>query len=391
VSASQAENPAPGRESGVLDRALALVEFLRAHCPWDAAQTPVSLTRYLLEEAHEVAGAIAGGDADALRGELGDLLLNVAFQVVIGEETGAFSREEVVAGLEQKMRRRHPHLYGLGEAEPWEAIKARERAGSPAPASILDEVPSGLDPLLLAFRIQERVARVGFDWDDARGAWDKVREETEEIGRELDEADPDRLQDEIGDLLFAAVNLARLAKVHPSAALARANAKFSRRFRGVETLAAERGVVWGRATLAELDLLWDEVKRIERASSASDGESGGSASSGSTSESASASPGSASSGSASAGSASSESASAGSASAGSASAGSASAGSASAGSASAGSASAGSASAGSASAGSASAGSASAGSASSGSASAGSASTESESSGTSSADRDGTR
>lgn len=263
MSASQAENPPDGRESGVLDRALALVEFLRARCPWDAAQTPATLTRYLLEEAHEVATAIAGGDPAALRGELGDLLLNVAFQVVIGEETGAFSREEVVAGLEQKMRRRHPHLYGLGEAEPWETLKAREREGAP-PESILDEVPSGLDPLLAAFRIQDRVAKVGFDWDDARGALDKVREEAEEVGRELHEADPDRLRDEVGDLLFAAVNLARLAGVHPSAALAQANAKFSRRFRSLEGLANARGVVWGQATLQELDRLWDEVKRIER-------------------------------------------------------------------------------------------------------------------------------
>lgn len=268
MSDSQAEKPTAGRESGVLDRALALVEFLRANCPWDAAQTPASLTRYLLEEAHETAGAIAADDADALRGELGDLLLNVAFQVVIGEETGAFSRDEVVAGLEQKMRRRHPHLYGLGPAEPWEAIKARERGGA-GPESILDEVPAGLDPLLLAFRVQDRVARVGFDWDDARGALDKVREETEEVGRELDQADPDRLQDEIGDLLFAAVNLARLAQVHPSAALARANAKFARRFRALERLAGARGVVWGQATLAELDALWDEVKRVERAAPAS--------------------------------------------------------------------------------------------------------------------------
>lgn len=264
---SQAETPPAGRESGVLDRALALVEFLRAHCPWDAAQTPATLTRYLLEEAHETAGAIAAGDPEALRGELGDLLLNVAFQVVIGEETGAFSREEVVAGLEQKMRRRHPHLYGLGPAEPWEVLKARERGDAPS-ESILDEVPSGLDPLLLAYRIQDRVARVGFDWDDARGALAKVREEAEEISQELDAADADRLQDEVGDLLFAAVNLARLARVHPSAALARANAKFSRRFRGVEGLAAQRGVVWGEATLEELDRLWDEVKRRERAAPA---------------------------------------------------------------------------------------------------------------------------
>ena len=268
MSASQAENPTAGRASGcALDRALALVEFLRAHCPWDAAQTPASLTRYLLEEAHEVAGAIAGGDAQALRGELGDLLLNVAFQIVIGEESGAFSREEVVAGLEQKMRRRHPHLYGLGPAEPWDRIKARERAAHPS-ESVLDDVPAGLDPLLLAFRVQERVAKVGFDWDDARGAWEKVREETDEIGRELAEADPDRLEDEVGDLLFAAVNLARLAGVHPSAALARANAKFARRFRALERLAPGSGVTLGEASLEELDRLWDEVKRLERAAPA---------------------------------------------------------------------------------------------------------------------------
>jgi tetrapyrrole methylase family protein / MazG family protein len=148
--------------------------------------------------------------------------------VVIGEESGAFTREEVVAELEQKMRRRHPHLYGLGKAEPWESIKARER-GAPGD-SILDEVPAGLDPLLRAFRVQDRVSRVGFDWDDPRGALEKVREEAEEVGRELAEADPARLEDEVGDLLFAVVNLARLAGQHPSAALGRASAKFERRF-----------------------------------------------------------------------------------------------------------------------------------------------------------------
>ncbi|HYJ79515.1 MAG TPA: nucleoside triphosphate pyrophosphohydrolase [Longimicrobiaceae bacterium] len=249
---------------GVLDRALALVEFLRARCPWDAAQTSLSLQPHLLEEAHEVAGAIAAGDPAALRDELGDLLLNLAFQVVIAEEQGRFGRGEVVAALEQKMRRRHPHLYGDGTAEEWEAIKARERAERPA-AGILEGVAAGLDPLLRAYRIQERVAEVGFDWPDPRGAWEKVREETEEVGRELGQARPDELEDELGDLLFAAVNLARLAGVHPTAALSRANEKFSRRFRGLEGLAAARGVVLGEASLAELDRLWDEVKAAERA------------------------------------------------------------------------------------------------------------------------------
>ncbi len=254
---SEPVRPAIG---GVLDRALALVQFLRAHCPWDAEQTPRSLQRYLLEEAHEVADAISAGDPAALRDELGDLLLNVAFQVVIAEEQGAFSREDVVAGLEQKMRRRHPHLYG-GEPEEWAAIKARER---PARDGLLDDLPSGTDPLLRAFQAQERAASVGFDWDDWRGAWEKVREETDEVKEAIGAGDVDHLEDELGDLLFAAVNLVRLAGAHPTAALGRANAKFARRFRGVESLARERGVKLGEASLAELDLLWDEVKRRER-------------------------------------------------------------------------------------------------------------------------------
>lgn len=255
--------PSPPESGGVLDRALSLVQFLRAHCPWDAKQTPHTLQRYLLEEAHEVADAINAGDPDGLRDELGDLLLNVAFQVVIGEEQGAFSREEVVAGLEQKMRRRHPHLYGLGEREEWSAIKARERADRPA-GGLISSLPSGMDPLLRAFRMQERVAGVGFDWADWRGAWDKVVEETAEVKEALEADDADHLEDELGDLLFAVVNLVRLAGAHPTPALARANAKFARRFGGIEALAAERGVRLGEATLEELDVLWDEVKRRER-------------------------------------------------------------------------------------------------------------------------------
>jgi ATP diphosphatase len=262
VNRTQAETQPSAEPSGAtLDRALALVEFLRAHCPWDAAQTPSSLVKYLLEESHEVVDAIAAGDEAELKGELGDLLLNLAFQVVLAEERGAFGRGDVAAALEQKMRRRHPHLYGLGEAEPWDEIKARERGGAPRP--MLDGLASGLDPLLRAFRIQQRVAEVGFDWDDARGAWAKVREEVEEVGAELG-GDPDRLKDELGDMLFAMVNLVRLSGADPTSALARANAKFARRFGAVERLAADRGMVLGRATLAELDVLWDVAKRRER-------------------------------------------------------------------------------------------------------------------------------
>lgn len=253
--------PAPVPE-GTLGRALALAEFLRARCPWDAAQTPSSLARYLLEEAHEVVHAITAGDDTELRGELGDLLLNLAFQVVLAEERGAFGRDDVVRGLEQKMRRRHPHLYGDGEREAWEVLKARERGDAP-PAGALDGLPPGMDPLLRAFRVQQRAAAVGFDWDHPRGAWEKVREEVEEVGAELD-APGDALEDELGDLLFAMVNLVRLSGSDPVAALGRANAKFERRFRAVERMAGEQGMEMPSAGLEALDRLWDEAKRQER-------------------------------------------------------------------------------------------------------------------------------
>ncbi|MGQ0562882.1 MAG: nucleoside triphosphate pyrophosphohydrolase [Gemmatimonadota bacterium] len=242
-----------------MDRSLDLVRFLRKNCPWDAAQTPQSLLPYLLEEAHEVAAAVATGDDVNLESELGDLLLNVAFQVVLAEERGAFSAEDVVSHLEAKMRRRHPHLYGEGPAVPWEELKARERAV--AQESVLSGLAKGLDPLSKAHRIQEKVSAVGFDWADAKGAFEKVAEELEEV-REALEAEPsDALEEELGDLLFAVVNLTRLAGTHSLQALQRANQKFTRRFEGLERLARERGVALGQASLEELDKLWDEVKR----------------------------------------------------------------------------------------------------------------------------------
>lgn len=260
------ELPLPPNAS--LDRALALVEFLRARCPWDAAQTPRSLQRYLLEETHEVIHAINVGDPAALRDELGDLLLNLAFQVVIAEETQAFTREEVVSTLEAKMRRRHPHLYGDGEAEPWEVLKAREKAArGEASRGLLAELPTGAEALLRAEQMQARVATVGFDWPDAQGALEKAREELEEVHHELEQGDAERLDEEIGDLLFSVVNVARLAGVHPSGALARANEKFARRFAALERLAEESGVVLGEADLEALDRLWDEAKRQEQSHS----------------------------------------------------------------------------------------------------------------------------
>ena len=258
--------PVPGSDHartapGSLDRALALVRFLRDNCPWDAAQTPRSLVPHLLEEAHEVVDAIHADDTDALRGELGDLLLNLAFQVVLAEEAGTFDAEAVTQAIEEKMARRHPHLYGRGEQENWEALKARER---PAGTGVLDGVARGLDPLTRAHRIQDRVAGVGFDWEDHRGALAKVEEELIEVAQAIDHESVDAVEEELGDLLFAVVNLVRLAGSHPVSALDRANRKFHRRFAALERLAEERGVELGSASLEELDVLWDVIKAREK-------------------------------------------------------------------------------------------------------------------------------
>ncbi len=266
--------PAPGADHaeatpGTLDRGLAVVRFLRANCPWDAKQTSESLVRHLLEEAHEVADAVHSGDDRALEGELGDLLLNLAFQVVVAEEADRFTADSVARRLEEKMRRRHPHLYGDGPREDWETLKAREREESlhdgdgEADPGVLDGLSKSLEPLSRAHRMQERVARVGFDWAEPRGAWDKVAEEVQEVGEALGQGTRDELEEELGDLLFAVVNLVRLTGFHPVAALDQANRKFRRRFEGLEHEARNRGITLTDASLEELDALWDEVKRKE--------------------------------------------------------------------------------------------------------------------------------
>lgn len=246
--------------TAALDRALDLVRFLRANCSWDAEQTPRSLVRHLLEETHEVVDAIHGEDPDSLRDELGDLLLNLAFQVVIGEERGHFDAETVTVSLEEKMRRRHPHLYGLGEAESWEGIKARERAKQEGDTSRLDGIPKGLDAAHRAHRLQERAASVGFDWPNADGAWAKVREECAEV--EASTGGPQEAE-ELGDLLFALVNVVRLRGHHAADLLQRANTKFERRFRDLEHRAHEEHGRLEGLSLAEMDALWDRIKERE--------------------------------------------------------------------------------------------------------------------------------
>ncbi len=249
----------PARDSA-LARTLALVRDLRARCPWDHAQTRATLRRYLVEEALELDQALRSDDPVALRDELGDLLLHLAFQIVIGEEKREFDAETVTRDLEEKMWRRHPKLFG-GSATPdhegWERVKRRERG---AGTGTLRGLPPSLPPLLMAFRLQERAAGVGFDWPDAKGPLEKVKEELDEVERATGNLERATLEDELGDLLFAVVNLARKLAIDPRAALERANDKFQRRFEAVEQLAEQRGVEIGRAGLDELDKLWDEVK-----------------------------------------------------------------------------------------------------------------------------------
>ncbi|MCL4212861.1 MAG: nucleoside triphosphate pyrophosphohydrolase [Gemmatimonadales bacterium] len=245
---------------------------LRTRDAWDRAQTHESLRPYLNEEMHELDDALREGNDEAMRGELGDVLLQVLFHAVIAEERGAFGPEEVAGSLVGKMRRRHPWLYGTdAERTPWEQMKAKSRR------SLAEGLPEGLPALHRAHRLQDRAAGVGFDWPDVEGPISKVAEELEEVRAEvaksgatfdthgvpsLDERHA-RLEAELGDLLFAVVNLCRKAGTHPSLALDRANAKFQRRFETVERLAAERGVDVRTAGLEKLDEIWDEVKAGE--------------------------------------------------------------------------------------------------------------------------------
>jgi MazG family protein len=255
-----------------LGRALGLVRDLRLRCPWDRAQSPQTLRPYLVEEVHELDLAIKTDDPEAIRDELGDLLLHLAFQIVIGEERSQFNADVVTRALEEKMWRRHPHLYGeQGEPAPpgggrpsghagWELVKRREpRAGGKR--GTLAGLPPTLPPLLMAYRLQERAAGIGFDWPDATGPMAKVKEETVELEKEQGAGRREQIEEELGDLLFAVVNLSRKLGVEPNQALERANAKFQDRFEKMEKLADERGVEMGRVGLEELDKLWEEVKK----------------------------------------------------------------------------------------------------------------------------------
>jgi nucleoside triphosphate diphosphatase len=256
-----------------IDRLLAIMARLRdpeRGCPWDKEQDFASVAPYTIEEAYEVADAIERLDMGALKDELGDLLLQVVFHARMAEEAGDFAFDDVAAAIADKMVRRHPHVFGdveihsvAAQNEAWEAHKAAERAQrGDGPQSVVDGVALALPALLRAAKISRRAARIGFDWPDARAVIPKIAEEIAELEAELDAgASPAAIEEEMGDLLFAAANLARKLEVEPETALRRATAKFERRFRLVEALAAERGI--GR-DLDALEALWQEVKMIEK-------------------------------------------------------------------------------------------------------------------------------
>lgn len=240
-------------------------------CPWDIEQDFQSIAPYTIEEAYEVADAIAREDWTDLEGELGDLLLQVVYHGQMGAEAGHFDFDSVARGVAAKMIERHPHIFGNEsrdksaeeQTRDWEAAKAAERAKRNA-GGVLDDVALGLPALMRAVKLQKRAARVGFDWPDAGAVLDKIAEETRELVEARDSGDCDHLHEEFGDLIFVMANLARHLGVDPEEALRDANAKFTRRFRAVEAALAKDGRRPEQSDLGEMDALWDAAKVAER-------------------------------------------------------------------------------------------------------------------------------
>jgi ATP diphosphatase len=263
--------------STALDELLDIMRALRdkdTGCPWDLQQDFRSLAPYAIEEAYEVADAVERGDFDDLRDELGDLLLQVVFHAQLAQERGLFTFEDVAAAINGKMLRRHPHVFGdesVADAEAqtaaWEDHKKREReARSGTDASALSGISGGLPEWQRATKLQKRAATVGFDWPDVEGVFAKLHEEIDEVRAEFAKGlGHEALEDEIGDILFVCVNLARHAKVDFGSALRRANGKFECRFRAMERIAEENGTALDQLTLAGQEALWQQAKRQEAA------------------------------------------------------------------------------------------------------------------------------
>ncbi|HTV35062.1 MAG TPA: nucleoside triphosphate pyrophosphohydrolase [Xanthobacteraceae bacterium] len=262
----------PSRDIVRLLDIMAALRTPKTGCPWDLAQNFSTIAPYTLEEAYEVADAIARGDLDDLKEELGDLLLQVVFHARMAQEEGSFEFGDVVQAITEKLIRRHPHVFGDERSENaeaveglWERIKAQEKAArgnNDTYAGALAGVPVGLPALTRALKLQQKASKVGFDWNDPRAVLRKIREEADEIEAAL-EHDQTGAAAEVGDLLFAAVNLARHLRADPEAVLRGTNEKFVRRFASIERALSARGKTPQEATLEEMDALWDEAKTQE--------------------------------------------------------------------------------------------------------------------------------
>ena len=266
----------PSRDIARLIEIMAALRTPGSGCPWDLEQRFETIAPYTLEEAYEVADAIARGNLDDLKDELGDLLLQVAFHARIAEEQGAFAFADVVETITAKLIRRHPHVFADAQGRTaqaveglWESIKSQEKAerGEVAPSGALAGIPVALPALTRALKLQDKAGHVGFDWNDPRSVLAKIREEADEIEAELDGTDKACAAAEVGDLLFAVVNLARHLGADPEGILRQTNLKFERRFGSIERALAARGKTPKDATLAEMDALWDEAKAAEKAGS----------------------------------------------------------------------------------------------------------------------------
>lgn len=272
----------PSRDIQRLIEIMAALRTPGTGCPWDLKQDFSTIAPYTIEEAHEVADAIARHDLEDLQDELGDLLLQVVFHARMAQEQSAFEFGDVVQSITQKLIRRHPHVFGdIADLTPdevkglWDDIKAAEKAerarrrGPEAETGALTGIPASMPALMRALKLQQKASKVGFDWNDPRAVLAKIREETDEIEEALDRMDRQAASGEIGDLMFALVNLARHLDVDADAALRATNTKFERRFRSIEAALARRGKTPSQATLAEMDALWDEAKAAEPAQDAS--------------------------------------------------------------------------------------------------------------------------
>jgi tetrapyrrole methylase family protein/MazG family protein len=257
----------------LFEQLLAIMARLRAAngCPWDREQTATSLKPYLIEETYEVLEAIESAEPARLREELGDLLFQVVFHTQLAEEQGDFAMADVVGDLNAKMVSRHPHVFGDGAVDSprealvqWESIKRREAARRGEQRSVLAGVPRALPSLVRAQRVQAKAARVNFDWSDARAAWKKVEEEVKEAAIALAGEDRERISEELGDVLFSLVNVARLSNIDAEDASQRAIEKFQRRFTHMEADLVARGMSWDAASAAELDRAWERAKSHER-------------------------------------------------------------------------------------------------------------------------------